>query len=40
MSSHDPVTALKMIETGLIDVLMFSVNPAYDAIRRKPRWRT
>jgi predicted aldo/keto reductase-like oxidoreductase len=32
MSSHDPVTALKMIETGLIDVLMFSVNPAYDAM--------
>ena len=32
MSSHDPVTALKMIETGAIDVLMFSINPAYDAM--------
>ena len=32
MSSHDPVIALKMIETGGIDVLMFSVNPAYDAM--------
>jgi predicted aldo/keto reductase-like oxidoreductase len=32
MSSHDPVTALKMIETGAIDVMMFSINPAYDAM--------
>lgn len=30
MSSHNPVIARKAIETGLIDVLMFSVNPAYD----------
>lgn len=32
MSSHDPVTSLRMIETGAIDVLMFSINPAYDAM--------
>ncbi len=30
MSSHNPVVALKAVETGLIDVLMFSVNAAYD----------
>lgn len=32
MSSHDPVTAKKAVETGLIDVLMFSLNPAYDLV--------
>ncbi len=30
LSSHNPVVALCAIETGLIDVLMFSVNPCYD----------
>lgn len=30
MSSHNPVMARKAVETGLIDVLMFSVNAAYD----------
>ena len=30
MSSHNPVVALKAIETGDIEVLMFSVNPCYD----------
>ncbi len=30
MGSHNPVTARKAVETGLIDVLMFSINPAYD----------
>lgn len=30
LSSHNPNIALKAIETGLIDVLMFSINPAYD----------
>ncbi|MDO5846359.1 MAG: aldo/keto reductase [Methanocorpusculum sp.] len=30
LSSHNPAVALKAIETGLIDVLMFSINPAYD----------
>ena len=32
MSSHNPVTAKKAIESGLIDVLMFSLNPAYDLV--------
>ncbi len=30
LSSHNPKIALKAVETGLIDVLMFSINPAYD----------
>lgn len=30
MSSHNPIVAKKAIETGLIKVLMFSVNPCYD----------
>lgn len=30
LSSHNPVIAKKAVETGLIDVLMFSVNPCYD----------
>lgn len=30
LSSHNPVVAKKAVETGLIDVLMFSVNAAYD----------
>lgn len=30
MSSHNPVVARMAVETGLIDVLMFSINPAYD----------
>ena len=30
MSSHNPVAALEAVESGLIDVLMFSVNPCYD----------
>lgn len=30
MSSHNPVVARIAVETGLIDVLMFSINPAYD----------
>jgi len=29
-SSHNPVTARKMVETGVIDLLMFSINPAFD----------
>ena len=29
-SSHNPIIAKKVVETGLIDVLMFSVNPAFD----------
>lgn len=30
MSSHNPHIALKAVESGWIDVLMFSINPAYD----------
>ena len=30
LSSHNPQVALKAIETGAIEVLMFSVNPCYD----------
>lgn len=30
MSSHNPLVAIQAVEQGLIDVLLFSVNPAYD----------
>jgi len=30
LSSHNPIIARKAVETGLVDVLMFSVNPCYD----------
>lgn len=30
LSSHNPIIALKAVETGIVDVLMFSINPAYD----------
>jgi uncharacterized protein len=29
-SSHNPLTARKVVETGLVDTIMFSVNAAYD----------
>ena len=32
LSSHNPVTSKKAVESGLIDVLMFSLNPAYDLV--------
>ena len=32
LSSHNPVTAKKAVESGYIDVLMFSLNPAYDLV--------
>lgn len=31
-SSHDPVIAKKIVETGMVDLLMFSVNPAFDMV--------
>jgi predicted aldo/keto reductase-like oxidoreductase len=31
-SSHNPVTALKVIETGVPEMMMFSVNPACDML--------
>ena len=33
MSSHNPHIALKAVESGIVDVLMFSINPAYDMER-------
>ena len=30
LSSHNPIVARKAVETGKIEVLMFSVNPCYD----------
>ena len=30
LSSHNPEVALAAVNTGLVDVLMFSVNPCYD----------
>lgn len=32
MSSHHPEVALKVVKEGLIDILMFSVNPCYDLL--------
>jgi len=29
-SSHNPAIAKKVVETGLVDLLMFSINPAFD----------
>lgn len=31
-SSHNPVIAKKVVDTGIIDLLMFSINPAFDMI--------
>ena len=30
LSTHNPVTGLMAIESGAVDMIMFSVNPAYD----------
>ena len=32
MSSHNPIVALEAVNSGLIEVLMFSVNPCYDLL--------
>ena len=32
ISSHNPAVALRAVKTGLIDVLMFSLNPAFDIL--------
>ena len=32
LSSHNPEVALAAVDSGLIDVLMFSVNPCYDLL--------
>ena len=31
-SSHNPVTAMKVIETGVPEMMMFSINPAFDML--------
>ncbi len=31
-SSHNPITAMRAIETGLPEMLMFSINPAFDML--------
>ena len=31
-SSHNPITAIKVINTGLPELMMFSINPAFDII--------
>lgn len=31
-SSHNPVIAKKVVETGIVELLMFSINPAFDMI--------
>ena len=31
-SSHDPLVALQLVKTGKMDVLMFSLNPAFDTL--------
>ncbi|WP_082671582.1 aldo/keto reductase [Bittarella massiliensis (ex Durand et al. 2017)] len=30
VSCHMPATAIKLVETGIFDLLLFSINPAYD----------
>ena len=32
ISSHNPIVALEAVNSGLIEVLMFSVNPCYDLL--------
>lgn len=32
MSSHNPLVALQAVQSGLIDVLLFSINPCYDML--------
>lgn len=35
LSCHDPITAKKAVDSGLINVLMFSINPAYDLMPKE-----
>jgi predicted aldo/keto reductase-like oxidoreductase len=32
-SSHNPIIARKVVETGIVDLLMFSINPIFDMIK-------
>jgi len=29
-SSHNPITAIKVVETGVVETMLFSINPAFD----------
>lgn len=31
-SSHDPAMAARVVETGVVELLMYSINPAYDML--------
>ncbi len=35
LSSHEPLTALTAVQSGHIDVLMFSINPSFDLLPEK-----
>ena len=35
LSSHTPALAGRILDTGLVEQLMFSINPAYDCQRRR-----
>lgn len=32
ISSHNPVIAIEAVKTGLVDVILFSINPCYDML--------
>lgn len=32
ISSHNPVVAIEAVKTGLVDVILFSINPCYDML--------
>lgn len=32
ISTHDPAIGLRALQTGIIDVILFSINPAYDLL--------
>lgn len=34
-SSHTPSVANRIIDTGLVDMMMYSINPAYDFEKRR-----
>ncbi len=35
ISSHNPVLALKAVKTGIIDTILFCINPAYDVLSER-----
>jgi aryl-alcohol dehydrogenase-like predicted oxidoreductase len=38
LSSHNPIVALEAVKSGLVQVLMFSVNPCYDLLPGDEVW--